>query len=100
VGVVLSDVFRENQGVIGDLDTDMGLASCTVALCSSSMKESSDRYSASEFSALTWRGSRFARRFSFVSYQLSLLGLGMMTDSRLRFLNMESSSGDASPMGT
>jgi hypothetical protein len=98
--MLLSDALRENQGVIGDLETDIGLASCTVALCNSSMKESSDRYSASEFSALTCRGSSIARRFSFVSYQLCLLFVGIITDSLFRFLNCVSSNGEVLPDGT
>lgn len=83
--------------MIGDFETDIGFAWCTVAVCSSSMKESSDRYSASEFSALTWMGSRSGFRFSLVSYQLCLLEPGIITDSLLRFLNADVSSGEASP---
>lgn len=72
---------------MGDLDTDMGLASCTVALCNSSMKESSDRYSVSEFSALTWSGSSCARRFPLDSNQLSLFEpAGNSIDSLLCFV--------------
>jgi hypothetical protein len=85
---------------MGDLDTDMGLASCTVALCSSSMKESSDRYSVSEFSALTWSGSSSARRFPLDSNQLSLLDPeGNSIDSLLRFVASPCSDWAASSDG-
>jgi hypothetical protein len=60
-----SEDCRGKNGMIGDLDTDIGLACRTSALRSSSIKESSDRYSASELSALTWIGSNSALRFSF-----------------------------------
>ena len=60
-----SDDCRGKNGMIGDLDTDIGFACRTSALRSSSIKESSDKYSASELSALTWIGSSSALRFSF-----------------------------------
>lgn len=41
-----------NTGLIGDLETDMGLASCTTAVDSSSMKSSSSEKCASEPPAL------------------------------------------------
>lgn len=37
------DVFRGKTGIMGDLETDIGIASSNLALCNSSMKESSDR---------------------------------------------------------
>lgn len=37
------DVFRGKKGIMGDLETDIGMASSSFALCNSSMKESSDR---------------------------------------------------------
>src|SRR5690242_3339603 len=85
-----SDGCRGKTGMIGDLDTDIGFACRTSALRSSSIKESSDRYSASELSALTWMGSSSALRFSFVWYQLSLFEVGRIIDSLLRLLDWPS----------
>ena len=82
-----SDDCRGKNGMIGDLDTDIGFACRTSALRSSSMKESSDRYSASEFSALTCIGSCRALRLSFDWYQLSLLELGRIIDSLFRLFD-------------
>lgn len=86
--------FLGKYGEIGDLDTEMGLASWTVALCSSSMNESSERYSVSEFSALRWiwMGSTAARRFSFTSIKLLLFGAAKMVESRISVF-VEAASG-------
>ena len=54
-GMEISDTiddFREKNGFMGDFETETGLASSNLALCNSSMKESSERYSASELSVL------------------------------------------------